>query len=375
MKIQYCLIIIVALPFLSCHRNAAPTHHTPKPPASPQGKSHTAKNIIFLIGDGMGLTQVTALMYHSNRKLNLERFPVIGLHKSHSADDLITDSAAGATAFSCGCKTYNAAIGMYPDTTPCKTIMESAKSKGLGCGTIVTCNIQHATPAAFYAHAAERDSYQLISTYLPSGTCDLFIGGGQKFLTNRTTDSRDLFKELKQSGYTVYDTTQQGIKLFNTPSVKKAMVFTARIHPKRKSEGRNYLPEAVQNGIQFLKTRFPSGYFLMVESSQIDWGGHANETPYVLSEMEEFDQVVGQVLDWAEKDENTLVVVTGDHETGGLAINPGSKRGNLQTSFATKSHSATMIPVYAYGPGAELFAGIYENTAIYEKMMKVLRLK
>jgi alkaline phosphatase len=123
-----------------------------------------------------------------------------------------------------------------------------------------------------------------------------------------------------------------------------------------------------------MQERFPQGFMMMVEGSQIDWGGHANDVDYMLSELREFDGVLGQVLEWAKKDGNTLVVVTGDHETGGLAINPGSTREKLVTSYATKNHSAVMVPVYAYGPGAELFTGIYNNTEIYNKMMRVLRL-
>ena len=112
----------------------------------------------------------------------------------------------------------------------------------------------------------------------------------------------------------------------------------------------------------------------MIEGSQIDWGGHANEAPYVISEMAEFEMVVAEALDFAKRDKTTLVIVTGDHETGGFAVQPGSKLNDIRVAFTTKSHTALMIPVFAEGPGAEAFRGIYENTAIFDKIKAALNL-
>lgn len=114
---------------------------------------------------------------------------------------------------------------------------------------------------------------------------------------------------------------------------------------------------------------------MMIEGSQIDWGGHSNEAKYVLNEMQEFEVAINQVMDFIEKDGNTLLVITGDHETGGFAVQPGSKLNEIQVAFTTKSHTAIMIPVFAAGPGAEAFRGIYENTAIFDKIKAALDLQ
>ena len=146
--------------------------------------------------------------------------------------------------------------------------------------------------------------------------------------------------------------------------------FTAHEAPGRNLKGRDYLPAASEFAAKTLAGRSEKGYFLMVEGSQIDWGGHANNADYIITEMLDFDRAIGKILDFAKKDGETLVVITADHETGGFAINKGSEMeaGKLRTGFTTGGHTADLIPVFAYGPGAEAFAGIYENTAIYDKI-------
>ncbi|MBK6353543.1 MAG: alkaline phosphatase [Saprospiraceae bacterium] len=137
-------------------------------------------------------------------------------------------------------------------------------------------------------------------------------------------------------------------------------------------EGRDYLSKATKDGIRFLKNQGSKGFFLMVEGGQIDWGGHDNVSEYITTEVLDFDKAVNEALEFARRDKSTLVIVTGDHETGGYSILPGSEMGKLKTAFTTKKHTADLIPVFAFGPGAEQFAGIYENTEIYHKMRKLL---
>ena len=126
--------------------------------------------------------------------------------------------------------------------------------------------------------------------------------------------------------------------------------------------------------MNFLKAHEPKGFFMMIEGSQIDWGGHSNNEDYVISELLDFDKTIGAVLEFAERDGETLVVVTADHETGGMSIIKGSKMNKLKIEFADGYHTADLIPVFAYGPGAELFSGVYENTDIYFRMKKALGL-
>ena len=330
------------------------------------------KNIIFLIGDGMGLPQISAALYSNGNILNLEQFPVIGFHKPYSASGIITDSAAGATAFACGIKTYNGSIGMSVDTLPCYSIMEELKDRGYATGLIASTTIVHATPAAFVAHQPIRVFYEAIAADFLKADVDLIIGGGKRYFDRREEDGRDLYKELKQKGYTVSDYYKEEFPAILPPPKHPFVYFTADKHPLTKAAGRDYLPDATNLAVSFLPRRSDKGFFLMVEGSQIDWGGHSNDGNLVVEEMLDFDQAVKEALRFARKNGETLVVVTGDHESGGLAINPGSEMNNLQLAFTTNGHTAAMVPVFAYGPWAELFSGIYENTEIYYKMKQAL---
>ncbi len=327
-----------------------------------------AKNVVLMIGDGMGLNQITAAMYNNGNYLNLEKFPVIGFHKSYSANDLITDSAAGATAFACGVKTYNNAIGLTADSIPCKTILEEAEERGLATGLVATATIVHATPAAFIAHQKLRVFYEDIAADILKTDVDLLIGGGKKYFDRRENDDRNLYKELEKKGYRVSDYSIRPFEEFLPDKRKNMVYFTSDNLPVPVTAGRDYLPRASQMAVNFLEKRSEKGFFLMIEGSQIDWSGHANEGNLLVQEVLDFDKAIKEVLNFARKDGNTLVIVTADHETGGMSINQGSKMGELNYQFTTNAHTGTLIPVFAYGPGASLFSGIYENTAIYDKM-------
>lgn len=328
------------------------------------------KNIIFLIGDGMGLTQITAGLVAQRDALNLERCTVIGLSKTNSGDNLITDSAAGATAFSTGQKTYNGAIGVDMDTVPLTTILEIAEQRGLATGLVATSSITHATPASFIAHQKSRKMDEEIAADFLKTDIDVFIGGGKMYFEKRT-DDQNLLQALKESGYTV----ATGMEEINKVSEGKLAGFIAEEHPAPITEGRGQvLAEATLKAIEILSNN-DKGFFLMAEGSQIDWGGHANESEYIISEMQDFDYTVGKILDFAMEDGETLVIITADHETGGYGIVGGDiEAGEVEAKFLTDYHTGTMVPVFAFGPGSEEFAGIYHNTAIFNKMMAALRL-
>ena len=337
---------------------------TPKSPTT----FKKPKNIIFMVGDGMGLTQITAGMYSNGNKIELEKFPIVGLHKSYSFDNLVTDSASGATAFSCGVKTYNGAIGVNPDTVAVKTILEEAEEKNYATGMVATSTIVHATPASFIAHVKQRKMYEDIAADFLKTDIDFFIGGGKKYFDRREKDERNLYEELRAKGYVVSDYFQEDFKDVKIDNTKKFAYLTADDDPLPVAQGRDYLPLASKRAAEFLDKQDDKPFFLMIEGSQIDWGGHANNSDYIVTEMLDFNEAIANVLEFAKADGETLVIVTADHETGGYSINPGSKMDTLITKFTTDYHTAVMIPVFAYGPGAELFSGIYENTAIYNKM-------
>jgi len=333
-------------------------------------KKRHPKNIILMIGDGMGITQISAGLFSNKNKLNLERFPYIGLHKSYSGDNLVTDSAASATAFSAGVKTYNGAIGVDMDTLPVVTILELAEAAGLPTGLVSTSSVVHATPASFISHNRLRKNYEEIAKDFMATEIDLLIGGGAKFFDRRTMDDRQLSAELRNRNYVVDNFVKKDVQEISPSATKNYVYFTADAEPLPFSQGRDYLVPASRLAPDFLDKRDTKnkGFFLMIEGSQIDWGGHANKTDYIISEMLEFDDAIGAVLDFAERDGETLVIVTADHETGGFAIQNGSKMGEIDGAFTSDYHTADLIPVFAYGPGAEAFAGMYENTAIFDKM-------
>lgn len=328
------------------------------------------KNIILLIGDGMGLSEISAGLYYNDAPSNFERFQTIGLIKTSSSSDLITDSAAGATAFSAGIKTYNGAIGVDKDQNPAETIVEIVSKKGLATGLVATSSVVHATPGSFYAHQKKRKFYENIAYDLVLSDIDFFAGGGLKFF-NQRSDGRDLLVALERKDFEVHTS-----QLPTAMTTKKQAILLAEDGMPKMIENRgSFLQDATTLAIQKMLEN-EEGFFLMIEGSQIDWGGHNNEADYLIGEQIDFDKTIGTVLDFAEKNGETLVIVTADHETGGFTL--ATKNGDynqIEPVFSTGGHSATMVPVFAKGPMESDFAGIYENTAIFHKMVALFNQK
>ena len=326
------------------------------------------KSIVFLIGDGMGAAQVYAGLIANKGDLYIKTMPVSGFNKTNSSDKLITDSAAGATVFSIGQKTYNGAIGVDENEIPRQTILEMAEEKGLATGLIATCAITHATPASFIAHQQNRGMQEEIAADFLKTDIDLFIGGGRKYFEQRK-DGRNLLLDLEEKGYDVV-TSMDSLKYAKSDRVA---ALIEEEHPQPAVLGRgNMLLSSSEFALQKLNKN-KNGFFLMIEGSQIDWGGHDNNVPYIVTEMLDFDKAVGEVLKFAAKDGETLVVITADHETGGLSVNGGDlDSGVVEGKFTTGGHTGIVVPVFAYGPKAELFSGIMENTDIYYKFVEAL---
>jgi len=330
------------------------------------GQEKAAPNLIFLIGDGTGLPQISAGNYANNNSTALESFTYVGLSKTHSFDQLVTDSAASGTAMACGEKTYNRMIGLNAKKQPLPSLLELCQEKGYKTALLATSTIVHATPASFYAKIDSRYKYEEIASQLIASKVNYFIGGGQNFFTSRK-DNRNLIEEDASRNYV------SSLKDFGSSTAQKIGYLTADNDPPKQMDGRTpKLPEMVAATLEKLDAQ-QSPFFLMVEGSQIDWGGHGNDIDYVLSEFKEFNQAIQTALDFAQKNGNTLVVVTGDHETGGLVITGGNVgKSEVKTSFSTPGHSGIMVPVFSYGPGADRFKGIYENTQIFHKMKQSL---
>ena len=345
-------------------------------------KNDMPKNVILLIGDGTGLSQVSSAFYFKETAPNYGRFKHIGLIKTSSSRQDITDSAAGATAFASGVKTYNGAIGVADDSTDVATMVEIVSPLNIKTGVISTSSITHATPASFFAHALSRGFLEEIAADLVTSDIDFVAGGGIENF-NKRKDGKNLLADLANKNFKIDTTSLGGIADIQAQSKVAYLLAGNHLPPTAKGRG-DFLPKATDLGIQFLNKN-NSNFFLMVEGSQVDWGGHENNSDYLVSELIDFDNAIGKALDFAKRDGNTLVIVTADHETGGFTLASTTKKrpngttysdyNEITGTFSTGGHSATLIPVFAYGPGAEEFSGVYENNEIFHKILKVTNWK
>lgn len=333
---------------------------------APKGKK--VKNVILMIGDGMSLMHVYTAWTANRGKLWLENAQATGLSKTWAVKKLVTDSGSGGTSLATGVKTVYHAVGVDPEGKPLTSLVDVAKELGKDAGMAVTCRLWDATPCDFCCHNIDRDKEEeLVGDYPTSGVNFVFGGGAQKF-TNRK-DGRDIFKELQKKGYHVSRTLDdffaydKNSRIFAVPYDKDTPL---------PDERGDLLARASLKGISLMNQN-KNGFFMMIEGSQLDDYGHFNQLDLLMKETLDFDQTVGEVMKWAAKDGETLVVVTADHETGGLTLVNGNKdEGLVECCFSTKDHSGAMVPVYAFGPGAENFTGIFENTDVFKKIKKLM---
>lgn len=333
---------------------------------APKGKK--VKNVILMIGDGMSLMHVYTAWAANRGKLWLENAQATGLSKTWAVNKLVTDSGSGGTSLATGIKTVYHAVGVDPEGKPLTSLVDVAKELGKDAGMAVTCRLWDATPCDFCCHNIDRDKEEeLVGDYPTSGVDFVFGGGAQKF-TNRK-DGRDIFKELQKKGYHVSRTLDdffaydKNSRIFAVPYDKDTPL---------PDERGDLLARASMKGISLMNQN-KNGFFMMIEGSQLDDYGHFNQLDLLMKETLDFDQTVGEVMKWAAKDGETLVVVTADHETGGLTLVNGNKdEERVECCFSTKDHSGAMVPVYAFGPGAENFTGIFENTDVFKKIKKLM---
>lgn len=363
-------------------------------------------NVIYLIGDGMGFGAVSSLLLTSDELTGFEMAPVIGLNETGSANNYVTDSPAGGTALATGTRTCNGFLGVGPDSVQLESILKKAQKMGKKTGIVVNTTLTEATPGAFYAGVTSRkESYKIAQQFTESGV-DIAIGAGLTAFINRP-DSIDMTAVLINKGYDVYLDWKQVINTQsekfvgilqmsdvhrrNKPSSTKAgaadgaeVCLAAQLAASaddsdttRFSEPDLYLEKASIKAIEQLSKNAPKGFFLMIESAIIDGYGHNNDAEGMVAEMQEFNRTLLALIDYVNKHPNTLLVVTADHETGGTAVSykthPVNQPQGMQLSFSTKGHSGTVVPIFAYGKGAEKFAGIFKNKeipGIIESIMK-----
>lgn len=324
-----------------------------------------AKNIILMIGDGMGIPQIYAAMAATSDNLNILRCKNTALVKTLSANDDVTDSAAAGTALATGSKTNNGSIGVSTENKPLKSILKIAEENQLSTGLVVTSEITHATPAAFVACVQNRSQASEIAKQFLNDDVDVFIGGGLDQFSNRT-DKLNLIDSLKARNYQIaYSVDELG--KYNTGKLA-GLLYPG--HAPKVMDGRgDMLPIAASKALDLLSQN-DNGFFLMIEGSQIDFGGHDKNIKYVLTELTDFDKAVGVVLDFAEKHPETLVIITADHETGGLTlVENGTIKGKMQPNFSTDHHSASPVALFAFGKGADQFKGMIDNTDVFKLML------
>ena len=343
-------------------------------------KEPEVKNIIYMIGDGMGLAQASLVKIENKYEpTEYDRAHNVALQTNYSANNRVTDSAASGTALATGYKTNNGSLGQTPDGTPVESIMAKADKVGYESGIVVTCYVNHATPAAFYAHRESRNDNDGIVADFMESTVDVLFGGGTRYFNEYFAKQNTTYDAaLEAKGYTVL---KEQAEMANVSEGKVVGLFAETNIPLMRNGRGNYLPDATAKALEILtnnvKKDGKKGFVLMVEGSQIDGEGHGNHIEGLLAETRDFAKAVGVAMDYADAHPGTLVVVTGDHETGGLSI-PSNKtdftlpESGISYDFSTTSHTGIMLPIYLYGTGAERINGILDNTELSQQLQRML---
>ena len=316
------------------------------------------RNVILMIGDGMGLEQVSCAWVLNHGKLNLDRFPSIGLSRTWCTNELITDSGAGGTALAAGVKTAYSHVGTAADSTDLASVLVTAQELGKKTGVVVTCHFADATPCDFCCHNEYRyNQDDLIADYVTCGV-DYLSGGGLDWFTVNRKDNRDITREMAAAGYTVA-LTEEELMAADLPVIG---ILAPDNLPVAMERGDLYR-RTVTHGLDILSRESgDKGFVMMLEGSCIDDWLHGNDIEKAMEELLDFDRTIGDVLAWAAADGHTLVVVTADHNTGALTLQDGNlEEGTIGVAFGSESHNGIAVPVYAWGPGSDKFTGIRDN--------------
>lgn len=407
---------------------------TQMPPQSTEAKSNAnhgkVKNVIFMVPDGFSASYATNYRWFKGEESLMDSM-LVGMHRTYSADTEVTDSAAAGTAFATGVKTNNGMISTSPDGKELKTILETAEEEGKSSGLVATSTITHATPAVFASHVASRASEADIAPQLIENDVDVILGGGKKYFPEA------LLNKAKENGYNYISSKDELAKAAESQKLLGLFAEEA-LAPEldRDETDQPTLREMTESALDVLKKN-KEGFFLMVEGSQIDWAGHAHDAAWAMKDTEAFEQALEAVIEFAKKDKNTLVVVAGDHDTGGMSVGGygvydaklevlhnvtatgdfmakklNADRSNVKevvkeytaldltdaeaekiksaqkvniainevvseralVGWSSTAHTGVDIPLYAYGPGSHLFKGLVENTDIPVLMAEAMKL-
>jgi alkaline phosphatase len=332
--------------------------------------------IFLFIGDGMGKGQYLAAQSRGFTGA-IDSLPVRGEVATRAFNNAITDSAAAATALAAGVKTTDGVLGLDSKGKKVKNITEAAIENGMSTGIISTMSLNHATPAGFYAHIKSRSSYYEIGLHLISSNVDYFGGGGFYHHTGKEKNKQSLYALAERAGYEVFANGKipdiAKLKENKIISVNPALRSDACMPyvEKRPQNGRA-LSDFVKEAIQILSDN-KNGFFIMIEGGNIDYACHDNELNRMLHEMADFDGAVAEALNFYETHpENTLVIVTADHDTGGLQIDPANPN---RVKWSTKYHTGANVPLFATGKKSEEFrgaSGLIDNTDIAKKLFDMI---
>lgn len=338
------------------------------PTYSSDGADYRPMNIILMIGDGTGLAQISAGFFANNEELTYANLKHMGWVTTKSADAFITDSAASGTAYSSGYKTYNGAVGVDVKKRPQPNIPERIIKNGIIAGVVSTDDLNGATPAAFFAHQPQRGMTDEIWADLPSSVLKYFAAGSKEVFEARPLETQKAINKV----FTVVNSLDDPkIQAADRVGVLPPAVETGYIVKGRT----DFLPRATRQAIDFLHQRAKDGkgFFLMVEGARIDKACHGNDFPSAVKELLDFDQAIAEAIKFADEDGNTLVVISADHETGGMVVlNGDPKKGNEEGLYVSTWHTATPVPIFAYGPHAQDFMGVQGNEQVAQKILKLL---
>jgi len=338
------------------------------PTYSSDGADYRPMNIILMIGDGTGLAQISAGYFANNEELTYANLKHMGWVTTKSADAFITDSAASGTAYSSGYKTYNGAVGVDVKKRPQPNIPERIIKNGIIAGVVSTDDLNGATPAAFFAHQPQRGMTNEIWADLPASVLKYFAAGSKEVFEARPLETQKAINKV----FTVVNSLDDPkIEAADRVGVLPPAVETGYIVKGRT----DFLPRATRQAIDFLHQRAKDGkgFFLMVEGARIDKACHGNDFPSAVKELLDFDKAIAEAIKFADEDGNTLVVISADHETGGMVVlNGDPKKGNEEGLYVSTWHTATPVPIFAYGPHAQDFMGVQGNEQVAQKILKLL---
>lgn len=343
-------------------------HETFTPSFERDGADAKPMNVILMIGDGMGLAHLASGMFANGGELTITNLRTTGWVCTQSATDFTTDSAASGTAYAAGVKTHNGAIGVDKDNNSVPNIPEKVAKTGMVSGVVTTDSMTGATPASFFAHQPDRNMSAEIWADLADAEIIFFAGGSKEDFERQ--DEKTV--KAVQKRYHVIESLDDK----KAAKAKRVGYLPPKSRTASVSEGRgDFLPASTEYAIEFLNSnkKDGKGFFLMVEGARIDKSAHGNDYPEVVKEVLDFDQAVEAAIRFAEKDGNTLVIISADHETGALSLRGGDpSKGNMKGSFASGGHTGIPVPLFAYGPGSQHFMGVLENSDVSNKIAELL---